>query len=74
MKDVLKIEKKILKALTKEREKQGMSVYKLSQLSGLSQNAIALIEKGDRHPTLKTCLSIAAALNVDLADIIKQSR
>ena len=74
MKNALKLEKKILNALTKERKKQNLSVYKLAQLTELSQNAIALIEKGDRHPTLWTCLRIAEALKVDLSGIIKQCR
>ena len=70
MKTALKLEQKIIAALKKERKKQGVSVYKLAQKTGLSQNAIALIEKGERHPTLWTCLRIAEALEINLTDVI----
>ena len=35
---------------------------------------IAYVENGERNPTLETVLRIAAALKVDLAEIIKRAQ
>ena len=41
----------------------------LARASGLSQSAIALIEKGDRRPTVDTARKIANALNCEIDDL-----
>lgn len=35
---------------------------------------IAYVENGDRNPTLETVLRIAAALEVDFAELVKKAR
>ena len=65
---------KIISLLRQERERRKLSKYYVAQESGLSPQMIAYVENGDRNPTLETVLRIAAALKVDLADIIKQAR
>jgi transcriptional regulator with XRE-family HTH domain len=57
-----------------ERERQGLSLQKLGALSGVSRTAIGMIEKGQRSPTLVTCLRVADALGLDLEDVLKSAR
>ena len=64
----------IIALLRQERERRKLSKYFVAQESGLSPQMIGYVEKGERNPTLETVLRIAAALNVDLAEIIKQAR
>ena len=39
--------------------------------AGLSQQMVSYVEREIRRPTLETALRVAAALNVDLGDLIK---
>jgi len=65
---------KVISLLRQERERRKLSKYFVAQESGLSPQMIAYVENGDRNPTLETVLRIASALNVDLAEVIKQAR
>lgn len=65
---------KIISLLKRERERRELSKYFIAQESGLSPQMIAYVENGDRNPTLETTLRMAQALDVDLAQIIKQAR
>ena len=65
---------KIISLLQRERERRELSKYFVAQESGLSPQTIAYVENGDRNPTLETALRMAGALNLDLADVIKQAR
>lgn len=60
----------IIAALKEERLKQNISHDTLAELTGLSRPAISFIESGKRNPTLLTCLKIARALGINLADLI----
>jgi transcriptional regulator with XRE-family HTH domain len=60
--------------LTAVRKKKGLSHQFVADASGLNRSAISMIESGKRSPTLKTCLKIARALDVDLADLIKKAQ
>jgi Predicted transcriptional regulators len=62
---------KILKELRKER---GLSMTELAARSGLSRAMISFIENELRNPTLDTLLRIAAVLNVELADVLRDAR
>jgi len=66
--------KRIIQLLKEERERRGLSRYVVAQQSGLSQQAVGYMEKGDRIPSLETVLRVAKAINVDLAKIIKQAQ
>jgi putative transcriptional regulator len=57
--------------MQEERERQGLSLQKLGAISGVSRTAIALIEKGERNPSLMICLRLADALGLDLAEVLK---
>lgn len=48
------------------RNASGLSQQKLSELSGVTQNAITKIESGKRNPNLLTVKLLAAGLNAEL--------
>ncbi len=62
---------RVVAALKHERKRLNISQYKLAQLCGLSKTSIALIERYDNKPTLRTLFMISDALNIDLGEIIK---
>jgi transcriptional regulator with XRE-family HTH domain len=63
----------VARLLRKERERQGISRYAMAAKSGLSEQAIGYVERGLRNPSLETALRMAAGLEVDLGDILKQA-
>lgn len=65
---------KVIALLQKERLRRKRSKYFVAQKSGLSPQMIAYVENGDRNPTLETVLRMAAALDVDFAELIKKAR
>ena len=56
-----------------QRKKLGLSHEKLAEKAGLHRSAISLIESKKRSPSLKNCLCIAMALELELAKIIKET-
>ena len=56
--------KNICDALRKERENQGISQQKLSELSGISRTGLRHIESLEISPTLYSILKLAEALNI----------
>lgn len=44
-----------------------------AERAGLSQQMVSYVERGMRNPTLETLLRIAAALEVNLADVLGQA-
>jgi putative transcriptional regulator len=64
----------VMEKLQDERERQGISLKKLSATSGIHRTTIGLIESGQRSPSLVVCLRLADALGVDLADVLKSVR
>ncbi|MCB1784494.1 MAG: helix-turn-helix transcriptional regulator [Alphaproteobacteria bacterium] len=56
------------------RKERGVSHDKLAEMTGLSRATISFVENHKRNPTLITCLKIAKALDVDLADIMRKGR
>lgn len=59
--------------LAQERAKQGISMNKLAELTGLALTTISYFERGFRKPTLETALRVAAALDVDLGVLIQRA-
>jgi transcriptional regulator with XRE-family HTH domain len=49
------------------REERGLSQRQLAQLSGLSTNAISLIERDENSPSVSTLQSLATALNIKMS-------
>lgn len=57
-------------ALNKVMEIRGMSAYKLSKMTGISQDAIGMYRKGKRTPRLNNLRKIADALDVPMDFLI----
>lgn len=68
-----KLTVEILRLLKKRRLEKNISVYALAQKSGVSQQMIAYVERGERNPTLETVLKIARGLDVSLSKVIKEA-
>lgn len=45
-----------------------MSVYKLSKISGISDNHIRNLENGKKQPTIKTLQALTDGLNITLSE------
>ena len=54
------------------RTEKRLSLRALAQLSGLSTNAISLIERGDNSPTVSSLHNLASALNVPITAFFEQ--
>ena len=54
------------------RTKRKLSLRALAELSGLSTNAISLIERGDNSPTVSSLHSLATALGVPVTAFFEQ--
>lgn len=50
------------------RNQKNMSVYKLSKLSGVSENHIRNIENGKKQPTIKILQALTDGLNITLSE------
>jgi len=55
------------KHLAELRQEQGLSVYKLSLMSGVEQMSISRYESGIRQPLFSSVQKLAKALNVSIA-------
>lgn len=65
------IDMKIIGAnIRKERKKQLLTIEKLAEMSGITENFLGKIERGDGIPSLPTIDNIACALNVSI-DFLK---
>jgi len=54
------------------RDERGLSQRELSQRSGISPNAISLIERDENSPSVSTLQSLASALNVRMSFFFDQ--
>ena len=54
------------------RTQKGLSLRALAELSGLSTNAISLIERGDNSPTVSSLHNLATALAVPITAFFEQ--
>lgn len=59
--------------LRQERERRGVSMTRLAEMSGLSQGMISLVEHEHRNPSLDTLLRICIALEIDLSTILNRA-
>lgn len=55
------------------REDRGMSMYRLTQLTGISGHHIKGIENGTRQPTIETLSKLVAALGSSLVEIFNDN-
>ena len=61
------------KKLYKLRKNKKMSMYRLTQLTGVSGNHIKGIEEGKRQPTIETLQRLTVALGSSLAEIFNDN-
>jgi transcriptional regulator with XRE-family HTH domain len=64
---------RVVQILRQEREKQGLSMNVVAERAGLSQQMVSYVEREMRNPTLETVLRIAAALQIDFAQVLRQA-
>jgi transcriptional regulator with XRE-family HTH domain len=55
------------------RTELGLTIYALSQESGVSQQAIANYEKGTRRPNLECLVRAAKGLQLELSELISRA-
>ena len=60
------------KKIRKLRDDRDMSMYRLTQITGVSGQHIKGIEEGTRQPTIETLQRLAAALGTSLAEIFNE--
>lgn len=64
------ITKRFGQLLRLERNKRLLSQEQLAELSDLHRNAIGLIERGERSPSLDTIYVLAKGLSVPASDLL----
>ena len=64
----------IVRLLTEERKRLGLSGNALAERAGLSQSLISSLETNPWNPTLDTLLRIGEALQVDVGNIISEAQ
>lgn len=63
----------VSKAIAEERVRQGLSMNRLAEATGLSLTMVSYVERGLRNPTLDTLLRLTDALGLDLGLMIQQA-
>jgi transcriptional regulator with XRE-family HTH domain len=65
---------RVAQILRQEREKCGLSMNLVAERAGLSQQMVSYVEREMRNPTLETLLRIAAALEIDLVQVLQRAQ
>lgn len=65
--------RQLRKARIDERHPRGMTQVELSELSGVTQSTISQLENNGKNATVEVLSKIAAALNVEVADLFERS-
>lgn len=55
------------------RKQQGVSQEKLALLAGIDRSYVGRVERGDNNVAVLTLLKIGQALNVSMADIMRDA-
>ncbi|MBR4305791.1 MAG: helix-turn-helix transcriptional regulator [Ruminiclostridium sp.] len=63
----------ISKRLKEVRKTKNISVYKLSQLSGVSETHIRDLERGDKNPSLDTLFRMVTPLGISLSELLNET-
>jgi transcriptional regulator with XRE-family HTH domain len=58
--------------LKRLREERGISIRELSRLSGISANALSMIERGLTSPSVSTLYRLTDALNIPITALFRQ--
>src|SRR5260370_18369277 len=70
--ECLSPEQAFAKVLRQVRQKQGLSQEKLGFESGYHRTYIGMLERGLMNPSLRTILSIAAALEMPACELVRR--
>lgn len=62
----------IICAFKEDREKKGLTRYRLSKDTGLSESSIAKIEELKQNPTLTTLIEMSIATGFDLPAVLQK--
>lgn len=57
--------------LSIERNRRGLTLRELGELAGITASNISAIERGKRMPQLGTAVTLAEALGIPLAEMLK---
>ena len=63
----------IAEKLKTVRKSKGISVYKLSQMSGVSETHIRDLERGDRNSSFDTLSRLVTPLGLSLSELFNES-
>jgi transcriptional regulator with XRE-family HTH domain len=63
----------VARILREEREKRDLSMTRVAELAGLSQQMVSYVEREIRIPGLDTLLRITDALDLSVAVVINQA-
>jgi transcriptional regulator with XRE-family HTH domain len=64
---------RVAQILRQEREKRGLSMNRVAERAGLSQQMVSYVEREMRNPTLETLLRIAAAMEIDFVEVMRRA-
>jgi transcriptional regulator with XRE-family HTH domain len=64
----------VVRLLTEERKRRGISGNSLAERAGLSQSLISSLETNPWNPTLDTLLRIGDVLQLDVGEVISKAR
>lgn len=65
---------RVAQLLREEREKRGLSMTILGDRAGLSQQMVSYVERGMRNPSLDTLIRLTDAMEIDLAELIREAQ
>ena len=63
----------IAKRMKAVRQSKQISVYKLAQMSGISETHIRDLERGDRNPSFDTLSRLAEPMGITLSELFNDS-
>ena len=64
----------VVDILFEEKNRQGITSYKISKACGISESSLSYIKNHHRRPTLYTLKLIADAIGIDLSDCLKKAQ
>jgi len=70
----MKVEEAFGQVLRSKREQAGLTQTLLAELSGLDRTFVSLLERGERHPSLRTIFAISSALDMLPEDLVREVR
>jgi len=69
--EIMDILEKLGRSIKASRKAAGLTQAKLAEMTDLSDNFIALVERGQRSPSIHTLDKIATALDIPLAEFFQ---